>query len=918
MVKIKYGRFLKILHVTIIVAFLLAAIQISNAFGGTPKKNPDGTIYWPCQGAFDVKSSFYQAHLTASDIDGDGKDEILVGNLNGWLYCFDPYAQIKWTYYCGAEIQGAPACYDVDGDGKQEVFVGDFAGRMWGFNCYGQPLSQWGWPKQAQSGVNDPNAALGIFSSPAIGDINGDGIADIVYGSWGSYIYAYSYTGSLLPGWPFNNRDSIWSSPALADIDMDGLKEVVIGADVTGGPDWPYPRGGLLYALNADLTHVHGFPKSTPEVTWSSPACADIDGDGMYEIVVGTGHYWKAVGQITTEGYRVYAYNHDGSPVAGWPVITAGSTFSSPAIGDIDGDGKKEVAIACNAAAGSGDEHIMVIKPDGSFLWDKRPWGGPLLASPALADIDGDGLADVIMGSAQQMAAWNWKGEVLWNQTLDNLIITSPVAGDFDRDGYIEVAVGTGGSSGGGTFYVFECGKASSNKEKTEPWPMFRRNPAHHATWVTGNEPPPPPPRTNFNEYILLMNPSSEKANVNIRLMNESGDVRNVPVEVNPNSRYTVWVNRFMSGCGLSARVTSDVPICAERAMYFNFSNRWKGGHDSIGVVMPSNQWYLAEGCTSEQFDTFVLVQNPSEVSANVRMTFMREGLGPVERSFKIPPESRFTVNLKNIPGCENASISTKVDSDVGVIAERSMYFDYRGCVGGHDSVGVPSPKQKWYLAEGYTAESFDTYVLVQNPQDSSANVTLRFLRNDGHVYGLSLTVPPESRKTVKVDDIPGFEAAQVSTEVSSDQGIIAERAMYFNASGRDGGHDSIGTSEPSSTWYLPEGYTGGSFDTFVLIMNPSNKSCDVKTTLMRADGHTWSRTDKMLPNSRFTIHLDEMPGFSDAEVSTKVEALSGSGIIAERSMYFVYNDAYPGGHDSIGLKEASTTWYFAEGYTGN
>ncbi|MCJ7745079.1 MAG: hypothetical protein MUP40_02150, partial [Actinobacteria bacterium] len=60
---------------------------------------------------------------------------------------------------------------------------------------------------------------------------------------------------------------------------------------------------------------VPGFPRVTPEVTWSSPAVSDIDGDGLYEIVVGTGHYYKATHKITSEGHKVYAYNHDGSDV---------------------------------------------------------------------------------------------------------------------------------------------------------------------------------------------------------------------------------------------------------------------------------------------------------------------------------------------------------------------------------------------------------------------------------------------------------------------------------------------------------------------------------------------------------------------------------------------------------------------------
>jgi hypothetical protein len=245
------------------------------------------------------------------------------------------------------------------------------------------------------------------------------------------------------------------------------------------------------------------------------------------------------------------------------------------------------------------------------------------------------------------------------------------------------------------------------------------------------------------------------------------------------------------------------------------------------------------------------------------------------------------------------------------------MYFNYKGFIGGHNSMGVPEAKPKWYLAEGYTAQSYDTYVLVQNPGSTPANVKLSFLRKDGYQKKVGFKLDPRSRKTVRVDDVPGFEEAEVSTEVTADVPVVSERAMYFNADGRDGGHDSVGVSEPSQHWYLAEGYTGGSFDTWDLIMNPGDKPATVKTTFMRSDGFKQSRYDTLGPRSRFTIHIDEQPGFENAEVSTLIEGQGGATVIAERAMYFVYDNRWSDGHDAAGVSQASKTWYFAEGYTG-
>ncbi len=64
------------------------------------------------------------------------------------------------------------------------------------------------------------------------------------------------------------------------------------------------------------------------------------------------------------------------------------------------------------------------------------------------------------------------------------------------------------------------------------------------------------------------------------------------------------------------------------------------------------------------------------------------------------------------------------------------------------------------------------------------------------------------------LDGLPGLSDAEVSTKVTSTVPVVAERAVYFDYFGKPGGHDSIGVIAPADTWYLAEGYTGGTFDT--------------------------------------------------------------------------------------------------------
>jgi exo-beta-1,3-glucanase (GH17 family) len=100
------------------------------------------------------------------------------------------------------------------------------------------------------------------------------------------------------------------------------------------------------------------------------------------------------------------------------------------------------------------------------------------------------------------------------------------------------------------------------------------------------------------------------------------------------------------------------------------------------------------------------------------------------------------------------------------------------------DSIGVSTPEKTWYLAEGSTGGdttgSFETWVLVQNPGDSTANVTLTYQTPGGQVQGPSLSLAPRSRQSVSVGDTLK-NAFSVSTVVNSDVPVIAERSMYWS-----------------------------------------------------------------------------------------------------------------------------------------
>ena len=432
---------------------------------------------------------------------------------------------------------------------------------------------------------------------------------------------------------------------------------------------------------------------------------------------------------------------------------------------------------------------------------------------------------------------------------------------------------------------------------------------------------------SNFDEYLLVLNPNPDKDVVRFTFMKPDGSTSEHDEELAPNSRFTLKVNDYMQFQETSVRVDADEPVIAERAMYFNYDNRFVGGSDSIGVTAPQKKWYLAEGYTGGSFQTYVLVQNPNSAPADIRYTFMVPGGKPnVVKTQQVPGNSRTTIRVNDVPGLANSDVSTVVEctSGQGIIAERSMYFDYAGRTGGHNSPGVSALSSTWYLAEGYTGPGFDTYILMQNPGDKTAVVQADYLREDGTTVKQVYSIPEHSRYTIHSNTVPGLESRSFSTTLTSvnEVGIVAEHSLYFNYnnSGITDGSNSTGVPAPASDWYFAEGYTGGRFDTYVLIENPENKAAKVQVTFNLPSGSPLEKAYTVKARSRFTIHADEVAGLENAEVSTSVHSTNGVNVVAERAMYFVYSDGYcsrKGGHDSTGATAPSKTWYFAEGYTG-
>ena len=321
------------------------------------------------------------------------------------------------------------------------------------------------------------------------------------------------------------------------------------------------------------------------------------------------------------------------------------------------------------------------------------------------------------------------------------------------------------------------------------------------------------------------------------------------------------------------------------------------GGHVTTGLQQPSETWYLAEGFTGSGFQTYILIQNPNDVEATIDVTYMLQGGGTIEKSLLVSPNSRFTI-VTHDPGQVglDQAFSTKLVSNQPIIVERAMYFNNDG----HNTVGVVAPANSWYLAEGYTGSGFGTFILIQNPNSTDANVDIRYMLQGGGTIDKNITVSPNSRYTIVTHDADQVGIDQAfSTKIDSDQPIIVERAMYWPSGETSiGGHDSNGVLNPSLECNIAEGYTGDDFDTFILVQNPNDTEANVSIIYMMQGGGTLNSDIIVLPNSRYTVvsHDPDQVGIGFA-FSTNL--VSDQPIIVERAMYFPN-----GGHNTKGVAE--------------
>lgn len=553
------------------------------------------------------RSTFY---YRLSTVDSGRNESPLSTPVSGWTSY--PYFE-PWPLSLSSSviISGTPVLADIDGDDLLELFVGAHDGNIYGFYSNAWEIFD------STSTRIDPFVSVDgmiAWASPALGDLNNDGQPEIVVVSRGTdrAVYAFNMEGHLMPGWPRTINTPTLNCPALADLNGDGNLEILVATEARRLYVWRY--NGEAFLEDGDpsgLFSIYTADTTSGCVTYSAPAIGDIDFDGDPEIVVcgnrvpwinnGTVYAWDINGEpvdgwpvlfsgvggsspvlgnldddentleivIAAKPNKVWVFTHDGTVLHGWPVTTVNfvaDITTPPALADLDGDNRCEVIVA-------GQNGISVIGSDG-VTWPGWPvpnftnyW-----AAPTVADINDDGELEIICPFEYAVWAYSERGIPLPGFPLntDYTVLASPTIVDMNNDGRLEIII----TSWDSYIYIWECDGLSTS---AKPWfthrGNFHRNGNYSSNYSSIRESELP------RDIGLKLFPTPFNANLNIVVENRKGS--SVALSI-----FDIMGRKVFS---------RDYKMLAFRELLV-----W-GGVDQEGLALPSGVYFISLYFPGEQ-----------------------------------------------------------------------------------------------------------------------------------------------------------------------------------------------------------------------------------------------------------------------------------------------------------------------------
>ncbi len=342
------------------------------------------------------------------DMNGNGQDEIVFGLQNGEIWVVDAFGSMLpgWPVNVGSLVDSPIAIGDLNGDGKPTVVAGDQTGNVWAFDATGQLESGFPYAMPQPSPVHVSIGALGgpyprtivagggtrfvflnyrgeseeplerwetlvpIDYPAAIGDVDGDGIAEVV-GCAGPLAFVFKPSATAA-NWVTTMSADVSGSVTLGDLDANGSLEILVplesgelhaftGVGSNYGVGWPFMLTGAGPMRSAALVNMTGSTDLEIVVASDQSQISALGRDGLQlsGYPIHTGIFSQIPGapivdRIDASGPDVlagtnfgqaFAWDETGTSIDGWPQSVGGSVPVSQAVGDIDGDGANEVVV---------------------------------------------------------------------------------------------------------------------------------------------------------------------------------------------------------------------------------------------------------------------------------------------------------------------------------------------------------------------------------------------------------------------------------------------------------------------------------------------------------------------------------------------------------------------------------------------
>ncbi len=450
----------------------------------------------------------------------------------------------------------------------------------------------------------------------------------------------------------------------------------------------------------------------------------------------------------------------------------------------------------------------------------------------------------------------------------------------------------------------------------------------------------------HFQEWLTLENPSVVSvAHVTVNYLLRGRGPFSQGFALNPSTRFTINVNGALgvnsnasAGQDVSLYITSDIPIVAERPIYFTFLGNTLGGSDIVGQTQTAMHFTFANGETLPGYYTFITALNPiGQPTATVTVSYFSGGALIGQASMSIPAGQRNTLVANNTLGT-GKTFYIQVDSNQPVVVERPLYFrtsvnGVGSVVQGGSSVQGSTPTTSWYYAAGNTGVSSypsQEYLILANPDvnnsGNAASVTITYALPGGVTRNVNVSVPAKSQFVENVNVDVGA-SAQVGMKVVSTNGIpiVSERQQFFNnptlvpiPTGLDVVGATPGSTSLPTVYSFAEGHLGNNFAETISLFNPNNMPASAAVTFFVTRGSTrfLSQITVNIPAmsvsqvnaNNFLFVPANSQGALPEDTSIVVQSLPTNGgtgptlpVVAERGLYFNFLGATPGTTDVIG-----------------